>query len=102
MKFLTTEEAAEVLSVHAETVRRWIREKKLPVYVVPGGRSQRILEDDLKTFLLYIPSSSNDQQKEIQDVAERLTELLESAEPNEENKLILRKLKQKLSKNHLS
>lgn len=46
---LTIEAVAEILSVHTRTVRRYIKENKLPAQKVGG--QWRVLADDLKTFL---------------------------------------------------
>jgi excisionase family DNA binding protein len=51
-QWLTVEEIAEKLKVSDETVRRWIRAKKLPVLDLGGPRAgYRIRPSDLQTFL---------------------------------------------------
>jgi excisionase family DNA binding protein len=37
-EFCTASEAAEILDVHSETVRRWAREGRLDVMLLPSGR----------------------------------------------------------------
>jgi len=46
---LTTEEIADVLKVHRETVLRWVRGGKLPAS--KPGRKWFLDPQDLKTFL---------------------------------------------------
>lgn len=47
--FLTPQEVSDLLRVSVYTVRRWIKEGKLPAYKV--GRGWRIREADLNTWL---------------------------------------------------
>jgi len=50
--WLSVEEVAEKLKVTEETVRRWIRAKKLPVLNLGGPRAgYRIRRRDLEQFL---------------------------------------------------
>ena len=50
--WLTVEEIAAKMKVSEETVRRWIRAKKLPVLDLGGPRAgYRIRPSDLQTFL---------------------------------------------------
>ena len=50
--WLTVEEIAAKMKVSEETVRRWIRAKKLPVLDLGGPRAgYRIKPSDLQTFL---------------------------------------------------
>jgi len=47
--WLTLEQIAEELQIHIETVRTWVRDKKLPAYKV--GRVYRVKRDDFEKFL---------------------------------------------------
>ncbi len=47
--WLTLEQIAEELQIHIETVRGWVREKKLPAYKV--GRVYRVKRADFERFL---------------------------------------------------
>jgi len=47
--FLTPQEVSGLLRVSTQTVRRWIKEGRLPAYKV--GRAWRIKEDDLNRWL---------------------------------------------------
>ena len=48
-RLLTVEQAAAYLQVCTESVRRWIKEKKLPASKLPKG--YRIDSDDLNNFV---------------------------------------------------
>lgn len=48
-RFLSVEEVAASLSVHQNTVRRWVREGALPAYKF--GRQYRLDADELAEFL---------------------------------------------------
>jgi excisionase family DNA binding protein len=50
-KLYSTEEAAEYLGVHIQTVRAWIRSGKLPASRLAGQKSIRIREPDLEAVL---------------------------------------------------
>ena len=56
--FLTAEQAAERLSLHPKTVRRFIREGRLKATRI--GKSYRILESDLAQFAGGPPDSSSE------------------------------------------
>jgi excisionase family DNA binding protein len=47
--WLTLELIAEELQIHIETVRNWVRDKKLPAYKV--GRVYQVKRDDFERFL---------------------------------------------------
>jgi excisionase family DNA binding protein len=47
--YYTTEEIAKMLTIHVVTVRRWIREGKLPAILL--GKSYRVTKEDLRRFL---------------------------------------------------
>ena len=44
---LTTAEAAELLHVHVEYLRKMVREERIPAHRFPGGREIRFLRDEL-------------------------------------------------------
>ena len=44
---LTTAEAAKLLSVHVENLRKMVREGRIPAHRFPGGREIRFLRDEL-------------------------------------------------------
>ena len=48
-KFYTSEEISEILKVHIDSVRRWIRDEELAA--IKLGKSYRILGTDIKGFL---------------------------------------------------
>lgn len=50
-KLYSTEEAADYLGVHVQTVRAWIRSGKLPASRLAGQKSIRIRESDLESVL---------------------------------------------------
>jgi excisionase family DNA binding protein len=50
-RLYSTEEAAEYLGVHPQTVRGWIRSGKLPASRLAGQKSIRIREGDLQAVL---------------------------------------------------
>jgi excisionase family DNA binding protein len=61
-RFLTVEDIARDLSVAEDTVRGWIREKKLPAYRV--GKEYRIKIVDYERFLEQRRTIDGDLQKE--------------------------------------
>ena len=48
-EFYSVTELAEYLSVHPETIRRLIKRKELPAYVI--GRVKRIRHSDVEAYL---------------------------------------------------
>ena len=52
-KYLTAEQISELLSVPLETVKYWIKVRRLPA--VKPGRRPLVSEDDLATFLAAHP-----------------------------------------------
>lgn len=50
-EYLTPEEAAEVLGIHVQTMRGYIRSERIPAFRVAGERAIRILRSDLKKVL---------------------------------------------------
>lgn len=49
MKFYTTQEVADMMQYHRDTIRRLIREGKIEAYKF--GKSYKISEEQLKKFL---------------------------------------------------
>jgi excisionase family DNA binding protein len=49
--YLTPEQAADALGLHAQTVRAYIRSGKLPAMRVAGERAIRIRREDLEKVL---------------------------------------------------
>lgn len=56
MKSYTVKEVAEMLHVNPETVRRWIRDKKLDAVKTSNKGGNKILESELRTFLKATPA----------------------------------------------
>lgn len=54
-RWLTVAEICERLRVHEETVRRWLREGKLPGRAFGGRTGYRVRESDLEAFLSQEP-----------------------------------------------
>jgi excisionase family DNA binding protein len=50
-EWLTTEEAAEYLQVHVETMRRWARTKVIPAAKLGNRGGFRFRREDLDAFL---------------------------------------------------
>jgi len=50
-RFLTVADVAELLQVDEQTVRRWIRERKLAAHRFGGKAGYRIQRKDLEAFL---------------------------------------------------
>jgi excisionase family DNA binding protein len=48
---LTSKQAADLLQVHVEYVRRMAREGRIPCHKFPGGREMRFLRDELLEWL---------------------------------------------------
>ncbi len=57
-RFMTVEDIARDLSIAEDTVRSWIREKKLPAYRV--GREYRIMIADYERFLQQRRTTNDD------------------------------------------
>ena len=49
--WLTTEDAAEYLQVHVETMRRWAREGAIPAAKLGNRGGFRVKREDLNCFL---------------------------------------------------
>jgi excisionase family DNA binding protein len=52
---MTTAQAAELLSVHVEYLRRMVREGRIPAHRFPGGREIRFVRDELITWVSEQP-----------------------------------------------
>jgi len=59
-RLFSTDEAADYLGVHVQTVRAWIRSGKLPASRLAGMKSIRIRESDLEAVLEPIEPSDPD------------------------------------------
>lgn len=51
IKLLRIREAAEILGVNPETLRRWDREGKLPAIIISKRGDRRYKKDDIEEFL---------------------------------------------------
>ena len=54
---LTTALAAELLQVHAESLRKMVREGRIPCHRLAGGRGMRFLRDELLDWLSAQPGA---------------------------------------------
>jgi excisionase family DNA binding protein len=52
---MTTAQAAELLSVHVEYLRRMVREERIPAHRFPLGREIRFLRDELIEWVAAQP-----------------------------------------------
>jgi excisionase family DNA binding protein len=52
---LTTADAAELLQVHVEYLRKLVRDGKVPCHRFPGGREMRFHRDELLEWLRSQP-----------------------------------------------
>lgn len=58
-RFLTVQQVAETLSVHPNTVRRWLNERRLKGVRLGGTKSGwRITESDLGEFMQNLKKAS--------------------------------------------
>jgi len=53
---LTAAMAADLLQVHVESLRRMVRERRVPCHRFPGGRELRFLRDELLQWLYELPA----------------------------------------------
>jgi len=58
---LTVDDAAAHLGVHAQTIRNYIRNGKLPAYRLAGERSIRVLREDLMALLEQVRTDEPEQ-----------------------------------------
>jgi excisionase family DNA binding protein len=65
-EYLTTEQAAEALGIHVQTMRAYIRDGRLPAFRLAGERAIRILRGDLEKVLepLYGESKEGEKKEE--------------------------------------
>ena len=54
---LTAAMAADLLQVHVESLRRMVREGRVPCHRFPGGRELRFLRDELLAWLAGQPAA---------------------------------------------
>ncbi len=59
-KIYTTDQAAEVLQINSQTLRKWIREGKLPASKL--GSDYRITGEDIKSFLDATKVNKNEEE----------------------------------------
>ena len=52
---LTTAQAAELLQVHVEYLRKMVREDRIPAHRFPGGREIRFVRDELIAWVQEQP-----------------------------------------------
>lgn len=52
---LTTAQAAELLQIHPESLRKMVREGRVPVHRFPEGRALRFFKDELLDWLKAQP-----------------------------------------------
>lgn len=64
---LTTVEAAQLLSVHVENLRKMVRENRIPAHRFPGGREMRFLRDELIEWVAAQPGHDRSPSVEQQD-----------------------------------
>ncbi len=50
-RWFTVEQVAEIIQVHPETVRRWLREGRLKGFALGGKSGWRIRERDIDAFI---------------------------------------------------
>lgn len=63
--YLTVKEAARISGYHASTIRKWIREGKVPRHGT--GRGLRVRRDELDRFLAADPGGDERTPEEIAD-----------------------------------
>lgn len=65
---LTTADAARLLSVHVEYLRRMVREERIPAHRFPGGREIRFLRDELIAWVAAQPGHDRSPSADRTDV----------------------------------
>ncbi len=63
-EYLTSEEAAETLGIHVQTMRAYIRDGRLPAFRLAGERAIRILRGDLEKVLEPLEGEKDGEKKE--------------------------------------
>jgi excisionase family DNA binding protein len=53
---LDAAQVAELLGMNVQMVRRYAREKRLPAYKLPGGRTFKFFRDEIYEFLKSHPA----------------------------------------------
>jgi len=61
---LTTAQAAELLQVHVEYLRRMVREGRIPAHRFPGGREIRFHRDELIAWVRNQPGHDRSPSRE--------------------------------------
>jgi excisionase family DNA binding protein len=61
---LTTAQAAELLQVHVEYLRRMVREARIPAHRFPGGREIRFHRDELIEWVRSQPGHDRSPSRE--------------------------------------
>ena len=56
---LTAALAAEFLQVHVESLRKMVREGRVPCHRFPGGREMRFLREELLEWLAALPADEH-------------------------------------------
>jgi excisionase family DNA binding protein len=69
---LTTAQAAELLHVHVEYLRKMVREGRIPAHRFPGGREMRFMLDELLAWVRAQPG--HDRSPGAEDRAEARAE----------------------------
>lgn len=64
-QILTTAQAAELLSVHVEYLRKMVREGRIPAHRFPGGREIRFLRDELIEWVRAQPGHDRSPSAEV-------------------------------------
>ncbi len=62
-RWYTVEEIVDLLKVHEQTVRRWIKEGHMPAVILGRKAGYRIRASDLETFLADRAAIGNDTKK---------------------------------------
>ena len=68
---LTTAQAAELLSVHVEYLRRMVREERIPAHRFPEGREIRFLRDELIAWVADQPGNDRSPSAAARDKLKR-------------------------------
>lgn len=65
-RILSLADAGEILGVHPQTIRRYVRDGMIPAHHLPGGKRYYIFKDELLEFLRSHPVSdpSNEETTE--------------------------------------